>query len=81
MTDTTTSKQTKPPLPACERYRPTAKGGRKRCTNPGFWCWVTGEFGRTAKLLCGPCKAELITQGWTVRYQIEGDSPQTQQQG
>lgn len=69
--------QGKPPerKPQCQEKSLTVKGTRRQCSNDGAHCWVSGEFGRQAMVLCNPHIKELRDKGWTVRYQIEGDNP------
>lgn len=62
-------------LPQCENSRRAKDGSKRRCQRGGYACWVSGSFGRLAKVLCGPCITSVEAKGWVVRYQLEGDNP------
>lgn len=61
--------------PMCHERLTGYASRRVPCTNKGVWCWVVGEFGRSARVLCADCIKRLRAEGWTVRYQLEGDNP------
>lgn len=71
----TPEKQRPERKPQCQNKLLNNKAERRRCTNDGVACWVSGEFGRNAMTLCNRCIQELRGIGWNVRYQLEGDNP------
>lgn len=70
-----TDKDERPKPPTCTNKRTTDKNTKRTCGRDGVHCWISGEFGRTAHVLCQPCIIELRARGWKVRYQLEGDNP------
>lgn len=61
--------------PQCRRKRLNDKAERRRCTNKGVYVTVKMQGEGHIDVLCNRCIQEVRGEGWTVRYQLEGDNP------